>query len=147
MGNKVAGSPVGFSLERYRPMERLLSGEDLRFLRQAPGYSPKLGARWRKQQLRLVGMYLGELRRDFRELHREARAIVANSRQESPDLIRALVAQRVKFEFAAANLEMRILLAQCGLTNVNAAPIIALVESLRLDLSILAPKPMPVLVS
>jgi hypothetical protein len=143
-----AGSPAGgFSIDRYRPMERLLSAEDLEFLRRAHGYTPELGARWKKQQLRLFQMYLAELRCDFRQLHAAARAIVANTHTESPEIVRALVSQRVQFEYVSLRLELEIRMAQCGLGQVSAKGLIAMVERMRQELEVLAPRPMPILVS
>ena len=51
--------------EKYRPMVRLLSNEDLEFLRSQAGYTPEMGRRLRKERRRVMRSYLSALKCDF----------------------------------------------------------------------------------
>ena len=50
---------------KYRPMERLLQEEDFRFLSSQPGFSARLGRRFRSQRRRVFRAYLRSLSMDF----------------------------------------------------------------------------------
>jgi hypothetical protein len=126
---------LGFDIEHYRPMERLLSDEDLVFLESQPGYRAEIGKRWKRERRRIFRMYLGELRRDFGRLHAEARRLAAHAEAGSDDLVWMLMRQRLTFLCATAQLEARLALAAAGLGTVDAAPLIALLEAMRVDLS------------
>jgi hypothetical protein len=128
-------SSSGFSLERYRPMERLLSPEDFRFVQRAPGYRPEVGARWKRERRRLFRLYLSELKRDFQRLHTEARVMVAESGADSAPLVGVLMRQQVIFLAATLGLEFRLALDWAGIGAVDARPLIELIESMRLDLA------------
>src|SRR5579864_3809496 len=53
------------SIERYRPMLRLLDGEDLEFLRSQPGFTPKMATKLRIQRCLIFRGYLQCLNADF----------------------------------------------------------------------------------
>jgi len=53
------------SVERYQPMLRLLSEDDICFLRSQPGGSSALVKRLRRQRYQVFCSYLGSLQRDF----------------------------------------------------------------------------------
>src|SRR5437763_8657862 len=53
------------SIERYRPMLRLLDSTDLEFLRTQPGYSPKMESKLRAQRCQIFRGYLRCLSMDF----------------------------------------------------------------------------------
>ena len=125
----------GFDIERYRPMERLLAAEDLAFLESQPGYSAEIGKRWKRERRGIFRLYLAELKRDFRRLHAQARRLAAGSEADSGDLVWMLMRQRWTFLFATAHLEARLALAGTGLGTVDPAPLIALLEAMRADLS------------
>jgi hypothetical protein len=130
-----AGQLWEFSPDDYRPMERLLDEEDLAFLRAQPGYRPEMGRRWRKQRYALFREYLAELKADFGRLHAQARALTAHSDEKGADLVAVLLRQQFTFHFAVLALEWRLLLQQAGIGQVNIAPLLALIESMRLDLA------------
>ena len=141
-----ADDAVEFSLDRYRPMQRLLSEQDMLFLKQSLGYTKQMGKRWKRQQLGLFKMYLKELRIDFYKLHAEARSIVADTGIESPDFVRQLIHQRIQFGYAVAKVELHLSLASCGLGAVTATPLLQTVEVMRMRLQTMAPRPTPTLV-
>jgi len=123
-----------FSLENYDPMNRLLAEEDLVFLRAQRGHRPEMDARWRQERYRLFRLYLSELKLDFRRLHARARALVAHSDADSADLVGVLIRQEVTFLWALAGLEFRLLLYRTGVGGIRVAPLLELIEAMRLDL-------------
>jgi len=124
-----------FSLENYGSMDRLLAEEDLVFLQAQPGYRREMGAGWKRERYRLFRLYLSELKRDFRRLHAQARSLVAHSDADSAGLVGVLMRQELTFLRALAGLEFRLLLQRAGVGKVNAAPLIELLEAMRLDLA------------
>ena len=67
------------SLEKYRPMERLLQEGDFRFLAAQPGFSPRLGRRFRTERRRIFRGYLRNLRMDFARLSLALRVLIVHS--------------------------------------------------------------------
>src|SRR6185295_3139463 len=72
----------GFSLERYEPMKRLLSSDDLDFLKSRPGVQPKMVRQFKAQRRKVFRAYLQDLAADFRGLHRQARRQLSNAPAE-----------------------------------------------------------------
>ena len=125
----------GFSLDRYQPMERLMAEEDLAFLKSQPGYRPEMGVRWKRERRRIFRMYLAELKADFRKLHAHARELVAGSEADSAALVEVLMKQQFTFMMATTALEFRLALQWIGIGRVDVAPLIQLIEAMRLDLA------------
>jgi hypothetical protein len=125
------------SFARYQVMERLLSPRDLQFLASLPG---KPARNWKRESLRIFRVYLDELTNDFQALHGHARRMVAESHTESPELAAALVRQQVVFFRARLALEVRLLLFALGWGSVEVAPLLQMVEAMRLDLGRLVPE-------
>jgi len=124
-----------FSLENYRGMERLFAEEDLVFLQAQKGYRPEMGARWKRERHRTFRFYLAELKLDFRRLHAQARSLTAHSDADSADLVGVLMHQEVLFLRALAGLEFRLALQRAGIGQVDIAPLVGLMEAMRLDLA------------
>ena len=61
------------SLERYRPMMRLLDPDDLEFLRSQPGFTWRMASRLRAQRCQLFRSYLRSLDEDFQSRLNERR--------------------------------------------------------------------------
>jgi len=125
----------GFSLERYEPMSRLLAEEDFIFLAAQPGYRPEMGAKLRRERRRIFRLYLGELALDFRSLHREARAMVAESHAENSELVGLLIRQRLTFIGAITMVELKLAASRFSLGNVDVRGLLESIEAMRLDLA------------
>ena len=131
----------GFSPERYQVMNRLLSERDVEFLAAQPGFTASRRARWKRDSLRIFRLYLNALTRDFQTLHADARRMVAESHSESPELASTLVRQQVAFWQARVNLEARLLMfALGGIGAVDVAPLLQLIDTMRMDLRRLVPQ-------
>jgi hypothetical protein len=126
---------AGFSLDRYQPMGRLMAEEDLVFLKSQPGYRAEMGARWKRERRRIFRLYLAELKADFRRLHAHARELVAGSGADSAALVEVLMKQQFTFAMATTALEFRLPLQRIGVGKVDIAPLIELVEAMRMDLA------------
>jgi hypothetical protein len=126
---------AGFSLDRYQPMGRLMAEDDLVFLKSQPGYRAEMGVRWKRERRRIFRLYLAELKVDFRRLHAHARELVAGSEADSAALVEVLMKQQFTFMMATTALEFRLALQWIGIGRVDIAPLIELLEAMRLDLA------------
>lgn len=131
----------GFSLARYQVMNRLLSARDVEFLAAQPGLPANRRARWKRDSLRLFRRYLSALTGDFQALHADARRLVAESRTESPEFASTLVRQQAAFWRARIILEARLLMFALGVGSVDAAPLLRMIDAMRMDLRRLVPEP------
>jgi hypothetical protein len=121
-----------FSAERYEPMMRLLADDDVEFLRgRACG---KVAARWDRARRRVFRLYLKDLSADFRRLHAEARALVAESPEQYSELVGVLMHQQVVFLRAMAAVELRLALNSAGIGRVDARKLIGVIDAMRLEL-------------
>ena len=124
-----------FSISRYEPMARLFSEEDLAFLASQPGYRPEIGAKLRRDRLRIFRMYLKDLAADFQALHGEARKMAAISPEQHSQLVGALVRQQFTFWHALVLIELRLTVPNSGVAMGEIRGLIASVETMRLQLS------------
>jgi hypothetical protein len=127
------------TLDRYRPMARLLDSEDLRFLASRPGYRREVGARLRDSRRRVFRMYLAELSADFHRLHAAARRMAAEAPEQHADLIPLLMRQQIAFWRALVGIEVRLALSWAGLAPADARGLLDIVEQLQRTLAVAAP--------
>jgi hypothetical protein len=118
---------VEFSPARYEPMARLMSDEDLLFLKSQPGFRPELGKKFSRERRRVFRLYLQELARDFHRLHAHAREIAASLPADHAPLVGMLIRQQMRFWFEMTAIEMRLSL---GWTQGAAAQARGLIEAL-----------------
>lgn len=123
----LARNPVEFSVARYEPMLRLLSEDDLLFLKSQPGYRPDMGKKFTRERRRIFRLYLQELACDFHSLHAHARAVVASLPADHSPLVGMLMRQQVRFWYEMAAVEMRLSLEFLGAGSIRAR---GLVEAL-----------------
>jgi hypothetical protein len=124
-----------FTLESYEPMARLLSEEDFVFLAAQPGYRPEMGAKLRRDRMRIFRLYLRELAQDFRRLHREARAMVAESQAEYADMVGLLLRQQFTFWLTMTAVELRLVAWPVKHSTVDVRGLLQSMEAMRLDLA------------
>jgi len=127
------------SMERYRPMLRLLSEEDLQFLASQPGYSPKLARQFRAQRCEIFRGYLGWLRSDFERVCTAIRLLMVQSRNDRPDLAVFLVRQKAMFFAGLLQIHCRLYLYRFGVAGVNVSGLMQTFDSLRVELRHLVP--------
>jgi hypothetical protein len=127
------------SVERYRPMGRLLGNEDLAFLRTQPGFVPQMAHRLRAARVRIFRDYLGQLERDFRQVSMALKLILVHSGDDRPDLASALLRQQMHFEFALAVARGRLMLYRCGFSGADVSDLVGSFDSMRTELQRLVP--------
>jgi len=107
----------GFSLDRYRPMQRLLDTRDIEYLQVHPGFDRELEKLLRKQRTQVLRMYLRSLRKDFQVLHAVIRFRLAHSLIDSPDVALAVLKQSVTFWAVMTSVQLRLFLFEWNLAR------------------------------
>ncbi len=83
-GEEVAVSPLPIvdkpADEFYLPMARLFTPRDIEFLHEQGGHSRKMDRRLRLHRQKVLRLYLGQIRGDFRALQRYCRQLARSSR-------------------------------------------------------------------
>lgn len=129
------------SLDRYRPMFRLLEDEDIRFLRSQPGATPALVNRLRRQRYLVFRGYLHSLQGDFQRACEMLTMLAVQSQSDRQDILRSLLVSRLKFRAALMRVHWRLFLYRWNVAQVPVAHLVALFESLQLELLALDPTP------
>jgi hypothetical protein len=127
----VEGSESCFSPERYERMNRLLSPEDIEFLRSRPGITREAIRKFESDRYRIFRLYLKELAADFESLHAQARRLVAEAPQEHAPLVGLLMKQQIRFRAALAGVHFRLALHQTGWGAVDLRGVLAPVQALQ----------------
>jgi hypothetical protein len=129
------------SVERYRPMLRLLDDSDLEFLCRQPGFDPKMAARLRRQRCHIFGCYLTALGQDFGQTCRALRILMVHSACDRPDLASLLVRRQVLFGLCMLRARWRLLLHRWGTGCVDIGSLMRLFDSVCVELQELVPNP------
>jgi hypothetical protein len=127
------------SVERYRPMLRLLSEEDLRFLSSQPGYTRQMARQFRAQRCQIFRGYLRWLQSDFQRVCTAIRVLMLQSSHDRPDLATILLRQKALFAMGMVSIQFRLLLYRWGWSGVEVDGVMAAFDSLRLELRQLVP--------
>jgi hypothetical protein len=127
------------SVERYRPMVRLLSEDDMRFVASQPGFTPKMAREFRAQRYKIVCSYLGWLQADFERVCTALRVLMLQSQHDRPDLAMVLMRQRAMFVAGMAAVRFRLILYRWGIAGVDVNLVMSVFDSLRLELRQLVP--------
>lgn len=127
------------SIARYRPMERLLSDIDYRFLAGQPGFDNKTLQRVRSERRKIFRGYLASLSRDFSLVGAALRLMTMYSAQDRPDLAGILYKQQALFALGMLRVQWRLFLHACGLGTVDVSGLVRAMESMRLELRQMIP--------
>jgi len=127
------------SVERYQPMMRLLEGDDLRFLRLQPGFTPRMEQDFRRQRCRIFRSYLQCLHLDFQRVSMALKVVMVQSRYDRPDLASALVRTQRAFALGMLMVHGRLLLYRWGIGTVEVGGLLRVFDSARLELRSLVP--------
>jgi hypothetical protein len=125
---------LAVSAERYRPMLRLLSDEDLDFVAANNALLRTLKSGRRK----LFRSYLRCLTRDYGYLLAGIRSAMAGSAADRPDLARALAKNRALFALAVYQVEVRLTLHALGIGKVDISGLVEAFEGLRAQVAVLS---------
>jgi len=124
----------GFSLSRYRVMERLLSRSDYDFLKSQRGYSTAIGRRLRRERCKVFRRYLSCLKRDFGRLEAAILLCAATANKDRPDFAKAILGRRLIFTCAVYRAEWCLLLFRFGLGSASVSELVGSLSGLRLEL-------------
>jgi len=130
------------SVERYRPMLRLLDSSDLEFLRSQPGYSPRMEANLRAQRCHIFRGYLRCLNMDFRRVCMALKLVMAQSQQDRPDLASVLIHHQIMFTTGMIAIQARLFLFRYGICAVDVSDLVQIFDVMRLELRTLMPASM-----
>ena len=122
------------SIERYRPMLRLLDSADLEFLREQPGYTPAMESNLRAQRCHIFRGYMRCLNMDFRRVCVALKLLMAHSQQDRPDLAAILMHQQILFASGILAVEARLLLYRWGICTVDVTSLVQIFDGMRLEL-------------
>jgi hypothetical protein len=131
---EITGSFPMLGADRYRPMLRLLSDEDLAFV----SADNKLQRTLRARRRDLFRGYLRCLTRDYARLLAGVRQAMVHSGVDRPDLARALAKNRVLFAAAICKVEFRLALHATGVGSVDISGLVGALETLRGQVSVLS---------
>jgi hypothetical protein len=127
------------SVERYRPMMRLLDGADLEFLRSQPGFTPRMAARLRMQRCQIFRGYLRCLNGDFQRVCAAIKVLMLQSREDRPDLAGLMVQQQMRFACEMGLVYCRLFLYRWGLCGVDVTGLVKNFDLMRVELRSLVP--------
>jgi hypothetical protein len=127
------------SIERYRPMMRLLEEGDLEYLRKQPGFTPRMLTKLRIQRCALFRDYLHCLNADFGRVCAALKLVMLQSQQDRPDLAGALLSHQIQFAAGILGVHFRLLLYRWGFCGVDVSSLVQNFDMLRLELRTLVP--------
>ena len=127
------------SMDRYRPMLRLLEDDDIRFLRSQPGATPALVKRLRRQRNQVFRGYLRSLNRDFHGASEALMLLALRSQTDRRDVMRALLVGRITFSLGVFRVRCRLFLYRWNIGQAPVAHLVSLFEGLQLELLALMP--------
>lgn len=127
------------SLDRYRPMLRILAADDFRALRSQPGYTPEMLAKLRRQRCRIFREYLRALRADFARVCLALKLLMVQAGNDRPDLASTLLRKQAQFAFGVAVVQVRLALYSLGIGSVEVASLLSVFDGVRVELRTLIP--------
>jgi hypothetical protein len=127
------------SIDRYRPMMRLLDHSDIDFLRSQPGFSPDMATRLRVQRCQIFRGYLRCLNSDFKRVCSAINMLMLQSTHDRPDLASILVHSRITFACGLLNVNVRVFFYRWGLGDVDVTSLVKTFDSMRLELRRMVP--------
>jgi hypothetical protein len=117
-----------FSMGTYKPMLRLATQMDRKFVHSAHGET--LAGCYRKIQCSLLREYLRDASKDFKRLHAIATAKTVHAKSDPEELSTALFEQQMTFIMLVWGIEARLLLDRFLPFGVDLQPIIGQLEGL-----------------
>jgi len=127
------------SIERYRPMMRLLDGGDLEFLRSQPGFTSSMAGKLRAQRCQIFRGYLRCLSNDFGRVCSAIKLVMLQSKHDRPDLATALLRNQMMFATGIVVVQCRLFLYRWGLCGVDVTSIVKIFDMMRIELRTLVP--------
>ncbi len=111
-----------FRGDTYRPLVRLLSGDDYAYLQRLPGYQPAIASQLRRERRRVQRRFLDRLEMDFTQLHIVARTLVRDQEEDRPELVLALVRTGAEFRWNLFRIRLGLALEPLGVPALALRP-------------------------
>lgn len=118
-----------FSPERYKPVTRLLSDEDLEYAQELAGSNRKLASAFRRRRIQLMRRYLKEMSDDFNRLQAVGQLMV-EAGTAGRQLRELLFEQRLRFTLAMWSAELHTLGFRLGISRVDASGLLGALNGL-----------------
>ena len=127
------------SLERYRPMMRLLDSRDIEYLLGQPGFTPRMAARLRAQRCQIFRGYLRSLSADFDRVCAAIKILLLESRQDRPELASVLMQHQFMFASRMLLVQVHVFFYRWGLCSVDVTGLVKIFDRTQLELRKLVP--------
>lgn len=127
------------SVERYRPMLRLLDTKDYDLFRGQPGFRKRRLVEMRRSRCRIFRSYLSMLQTDFQQVCLAIKLLMVESDCDRPDLAATLLKTQARFALGIAVVHVRLSCYALGLGSVNIATLLNCFDGARLELQRLVP--------
>jgi hypothetical protein len=127
------------SLDRYRPMVRMLDGCDIAFLRSQPGFTPDMAKKLRAQRTQIFRGYLRNLEIDFGRVCAAIKVVMVQSKHDRPELAEVLIREQVTFACTVLSVRARVVLYSIGVSGVEVSQLVKIFDSMRLELRTMVP--------
>lgn len=131
------------SVERYRPMMRLLDGGDVAFLRTQPGFTPRMAFQLRQQRCQIFRGYLRCLNADFGRVCSAIKLVMLHSNHDRPDLATTLIRSQAMFALGILAVHCRLCLYRWGICGVDVVRLVNIFDVMRIELRTLVPSATP----
>lgn len=127
------------SIERFRPMMRLLDSSDIELLRAQPGFTPRMESTLRAQRCQIFRGYLRCLDVDFKRVCMALKLVLVQSEQDRPDLSAVLVHHQIMFNSGMLAVHFRLFLYRWGICTVDVTSLVQIFDVMRIELRTLVP--------
>ena len=127
------------SVERYRPMIRLLDQEEIQSLLSQPGFTPAMAARLREQRCQMFRGYLRSLCSDYGRVCAALKLLVLQAANDRPDLAGIVLRQQLTFACGLAMVHTRLWLFRWGVCGVDVTQLVRVFNCMSLELRQLVP--------
>lgn len=117
------------SIERYRPMLRLLDDEELRFLR-SQRFTPDIIAQFRRQRCQVFRACLCSLSVDFGRICMALKLLMLQATTDRPDLASALIRGQVAFAWSMVAVHAQLVLYRIGIGSVDVTELVEAIQDL-----------------
>ena len=129
-----------FSVERYRPMLRLLDGAEIRFIRSHSSADSGFIAQFWRERCRILQQYLASLTTDFTRVLAALKLVMTQASRDRPDLAALLIRSQATFAVCMVLAHVQMQLYRFGIGTVNIGELLNVFEAMRRELRTLVPR-------
>jgi hypothetical protein len=128
------------SVERYRPMLRLLDETELHFPGSHPIVTPSLTVQLRRQRCQISRECLQSLTTDFSRVSAALKLVMAQANYDRPDLASLLIRYQLSFAIGVLRVRAQLFLHAFRIGTVDIGTLLKVFEGMRLELRTLVPR-------